>query len=58
MLLSCLCVSFFDGNGQFVLAPLKKLPKLTHVSFADNAIETTIPKFRLLIVQELPRIKV
>lgn len=41
----------------YFLQPLKKLPKLTHLSFADNPMERTIPKFRLLVISELPKLK-
>ncbi len=42
---------------QFVLTPLKKLPKLTFVSFAENPVEVAIIKFRLFVVSELPKLK-
>ena len=42
---------------QFVLSPMKKMPKLTHVSFAENAVETSIMKFRLFVISELPKLK-
>ena len=42
---------------QFVMTPLKKLPKLSHVSFAENPIEVAIIKFRLLVISELSKLK-
>lgn len=42
---------------QFILTPLKKLPKLTHVSFAENPVEVSIIKFRLFVISELPKLK-
>ncbi len=42
---------------QFLLNPLKKLPKLTHISFAENPVEVSIIKFRLFVVLELSKLK-
>jgi serine/threonine protein kinase len=42
---------------QFVVTPLKKLPKLAFVSFAENPVEVAIIKFRLFIISELPKLK-
>jgi hypothetical protein len=40
-----------------IIMPLKKLPKLSHISFADNPVAATLPFFRLFVVNELPKLQ-
>jgi hypothetical protein len=42
---------------NFILQPLRKLPKLEYLNFAGNSICRNIPHFKFFVIVELPKLK-